>query len=260
MKLRLKSIKNRSKSMLLDLKNRMEVMHELDYTKHRLYLCDNVRIESCKKEPGTVRWIESFQEHETAFDIGANVGAYSLLMALYAKAVYAFEPAISNFTLLCKNILVNQAKGTLPSPVTPFNIALSEKTGLQTLNYINVRAGKSGHQIGRTQDGFGQGFKPRYSHPMLCYSLDSFLETFGVDTPSHLKIDVDGIEWAILQGAANTLTDKRLRSILVEVQEGTPEQKQIDLYLKSKQFEPVEKHLLDPATGFHNYLFRRQSG
>ena len=58
---------------------------ELDYPEHKLLLCDNVRIASCAKEPETVHWIETFSKDDTVFDIGANVGAYTLIMSLYAK-------------------------------------------------------------------------------------------------------------------------------------------------------------------------------
>ena len=68
----------------------------------------NVRLHSCAKEPETVRWIEEYvREGDVIFDIGANVGAYSLVTSKVANGkarVYAFEPSFLNFAQLCRNI------------------------------------------------------------------------------------------------------------------------------------------------------------
>lgn len=49
-----------------------------------------------------------------------------------------------------------------------------------------------------------------------CITGDSFLNLYPELAPTHLKIDVDGIELKILHGLQNVLTSKKLRSIIVE--------------------------------------------
>ena len=45
------------------------------------------------KEPITIEWIKSFKKNSIFFDIGANIGVYSLYAALYSEVkVYSFEP------------------------------------------------------------------------------------------------------------------------------------------------------------------------
>jgi len=258
MKLSFTSFKNRAKSYLLRYTNRMELFHQLDYPKHKLFLCENVRIASCRKEPDTVRWIETFKKSDVALDVGANVGAYSLIMALYAKQVYAFEPAVTNYRLLCKNILTNVSKRAVENNITPFNIALSDETKMDLLNYVNTHEGKSGHQIkGRTTDCFGKEFQPAYQHQMMCYKLDDWLETFALEVPQHIKIDVDGNEYAILLGAEKTLGNRAVKTLLVEINDDLAEREEILGFLERKKFHPSDKFCASPGHNIYNYLFER---
>lgn len=258
MKLTLKAFKNRFKSYWLNFVNRIPVYHELDYPKARIFLCDNVRLAECTKEPDTVRWIESFQNgQEEAFDIGANVGQYSMIMALYVKEVYAFEPAVTNFNLLCKNLALNVQKGTIPNNVTPLNLALAACTGMKRFNYINANPGKSGHQVEGTVDGYGTKFVPQYSHSVLCYALDDLIQSLGLPVPNHIKIDVDGTELEILKGAAATLSNPRVKTLLVEVNEERDASVEIKEYLLRKGFKIHDRFKATPEFEFYNYLFTR---
>ena len=63
-----------------------------------------------KKEPDTLDWLDSFESGSCYFDIGANIGQYSLYPAKkYGKDVqiFAFEPQSNNYYALNKNIYLN---------------------------------------------------------------------------------------------------------------------------------------------------------
>ena len=61
------------------------------------------------KEPETIEWIDGFEENSVFWDIGANVGVYSLYAGLKkGVAVVAFEPATPNLYALNRNIEINQ--------------------------------------------------------------------------------------------------------------------------------------------------------
>src|SRR5258705_13970786 len=52
---------------------------------------------------------------------------------------------------------------------------------------------------------------------MIGFSIDDFIDQFDPRFPNHLKLDVDGLEMPILEGARRTLCDPRLKSLLVEL-------------------------------------------
>jgi hypothetical protein len=54
---------------------------------------------------------------------------------------------------------------------------------------------------------------------MLGFRADDFIEQFAVDPPTHIKIDVDGNEDRIVEGAREALSSEHVQSVLVELDE-----------------------------------------
>jgi FkbM family methyltransferase len=167
------------------------------------------------KEPDTIQWINSFGSGDVFWDVGANVGVFSLYAARCCGVhVLAFEPSADNYMVLCRNVDIN----SLGESITPFCIAFSDQTQLGVLNLASRTLGAALHQFGRAgessrwSDGKNIG-----THGMLGYTVDDFIREFNPPFPNRLKLDVDGLEWQILQGAANTLHDPRLQSVMVEL-------------------------------------------
>jgi len=175
------------------------------------------RATACRKEPGTVEWIErNVRPGDVFYDVGANIGAYAMIATAQApgKVVsHAFEPSFSTYSQLCRNVVLNG----LQNQVFPHAIALAEKTGTTVFNYKSLAAGTSLHTAGDNVDYRGKSFEPIYSQRILVFSIDDLVADWDFDTPNHLKIDVDGIELKVLLGARKVLADRRLRSVLVEV-------------------------------------------
>ena len=205
------------------LQEQLRVIERLDYEKSPIFLRIHSRLEhayrihSCKREPETVVWIEGqLRDGDIMFDVGANVGAYSLIAAKHSRGtarVYAFEPAFANFAALCENIALNRCADS----IVPLNIALSDQTTLGTFNYSELSAGSSLHAFGTNRSCKGQ-FTPLLQQLVLSYRVDDLLRTLPIPVPNLIKIDVDGIELEILRGASNTLNDRQLRSLLVEIE------------------------------------------
>ncbi|NQT95006.1 MAG: FkbM family methyltransferase [Candidatus Omnitrophica bacterium] len=242
MKLRIESIKNRLKSNLSDLLKRIEITHKLDYGKSDIYLHDNIRLASCKREPDTIRWIEDFKKDDIAFDVGANIGAYSLVMAKRIRKVYAFEPSVFTFNTLIKNIHTNKAVN-----IVPLNIALSQHKRLGTFVYSSTSLGSLMHRLDGNMEGSA------YEQQILSYSIDELIDDFKIEPPQHIKIDVDGTEFEILKGAAKTISGEGFNSLIVEADAKNNEM--FD-YLKSLGFQKEAKYNIDDATR-GNYLFTR---
>ena len=226
----------------LTVKSGINIVKKMDYRRRDIFLTIDsemeyrVRLHSCKKEPETVEWIETFfREGDVLYDVGANVGAYSLVAAKFFGGkvqVYAFEPSFLNFPQLCKNVMLNECQES----VVPFQVALSDETAIDVFNYFNLFPGGAVHALGEAIDHNGDTFTPKSRQPVLTYRTDDFIKQFRILPPNHIKIDVDGTELAILKGMDETLNDRSLRSMLLEITHGREQEPEILDFLAQKGF------------------------
>jgi len=166
------------------------------------------RARACAKEPWTVRWLmEHVGRGEVLYDIGANVGTFSLIAAVARGAsVVAFEPAYGTFARLCENIQLNSCD----EAIVPVPLPLSDVVGLDRFAYRSLEPGQSRHVLGPTHDSVP------YAQPVCTITLDRAVSEFRLPAPQHLKIDVDGAELRLLRGAAAVLRGPQLRTVLIE--------------------------------------------
>jgi FkbM family methyltransferase len=201
------------------------------------------RVRSCRKEPWTVKWLEDHvsQGHgEVLYDIGANVGTFSLVAAKLMNGhenskVVAFEPGYASFARLCDNIVLNKCTHR----IIPIPLPLSQSTGMAYFQYRSLDPGQSRHEFRPEGDAMVQNGK-RYTQPMLAFNLDELAEKFNLPKPTHIKLDVDGEELAVLQGASAILAYEGLRTVLVEVDHKLSEP--VIALLKSKGLKLKERY------------------
>lgn len=165
------------------------------------------------KEPETIDWIAQIPPGAVLWDVGANVGSYALYAALRGARVIAFEPSAANYYLLNRNIALNR----LEERISAYCLALTDQSRLDQLYLSSLEIGEALHSFGQTTDWRAKAFTPSASQAAVGQSIDGLLGVFTLPFPAYLKIDVDGIEDQIIQGARHTLADPRLRSALVEV-------------------------------------------
>lgn len=168
------------------------------------------------KEPGTIAWLDQLKPGDVFYDIGANIGIYTLIAAQKVGPtgmVYAFEPHIINAGSLLRN--VRQAG---LDNVQVMTCALHTGNDFFPFNYASMRAGSSGSQLGHTQSETGDAFDPKATEIKYGVTLDRLLG-FGVLKPATLvKIDVDGNEVDIVRGMNTWLSgDEAPRSLQIEV-------------------------------------------
>jgi len=213
---------------------------------------NDVRLFSSEKEPDTIEWLEKwFKPGDVFYDIGANVGAYSLVAFTYLNGktkVFAFEPGFVTFPHLCKNIYLNNATGS----IIPLPVALSDQTSLTSFHYQNLIPGGALHALGDPINHLGKLFEPVFTLSTISYKIDDFVRQFNLPIPNHIKIDVDGTEFRILKGAKITLSDPKLRSIMLEFNQEHEDSKNIGQLLEGHGLVLNSKHQ-------ENYLYYRKN-
>lgn len=130
---------------------------------------------------------DEINEGEVVWDIGANIGSFSLVGALSGGAVEAFEPGQDALSRLNKNAELNQVC------INTHNIALSDKNGTGTL----CKSSRSGVRK-LVSNGEGDNVSVRRG------------DDIDAPQPDIVKIDVEGAELEVIRGMANTLSNCRV--------------------------------------------------
>ena len=176
---------------------------------------DRVRTYSTK-EPETLEWLtRELREDDVFFDVGANVGLYSLYAARLRPGarVYSFEPQVQNFSRLCQNILLNRCDN-----IVPCCFPISDADTYAIFHVYDMRSGSSLHSLeGLSAQRGNRKHLVQLRQGTMTVSLDSLVRDHGLPAPTLIKLDVDGFEERILAGTRQILRTSGLRSILVEV-------------------------------------------
>jgi FkbM family methyltransferase len=178
------------------------------------------------KEPVTLAWIDTFAQGETLYDIGANVGMYTIYAAVMRRAsVYAFEPEALNYAELNKNIYLNDLHGQ----VLGYCLALSDVDKVDRLLLSDFGLGISYHDFEENSWTEDKEFAPDWHvsrdnrRPQGCmgHLLDTLVAD-GLPVPNHIKIDVDGLEHRVVAGMIETVRQPSLKTVLIEINFDNP--------------------------------------
>lgn len=219
-------------------------------------------LNSYTAEVSTMYWIENcIQPGDTVWDIGANVGAYSLLIAKrFSKSkekngvIFAFEPESSNFHALNRNVQIN----SLDEWIKTVPLAFGAKRQFGVLYLSSNEAGSAAHGLHRPESD-GNPFQPTHRQGILVLTVDDFLSWDSSGFPNHIKIDVDGLETEIVGGMTMILSDNRLKTIVIEVAVALS-QGAIEGKIISAGFQIIFEESWSSASGLiKNYVFKRMS-
>jgi FkbM family methyltransferase len=148
-------------------------------------------------------WLEPGQ---TLYDIGGFVGLYSLAAAHLVGNqgnVVAFEPVPEVASLLRRHLAMN----AMDNRVRVFEAACGDKTAIGTILSWSIKStswasGSSFHNI-HPQDELEPSVIP-----VICIKLDDLIGS-GLPVPDAIKIDVEGAELSVLNGAVKLLENVR---------------------------------------------------
>jgi len=191
----------------------------------------------------------------TVFDVGAYTGLYSLLAASMRPEIktVAIEASVVTYGRLIQNILMNN----FDIRITPSHVAVSDRSGIARL----------GHAFGPLSMASGESLVPNYeidhSELVAAVTLDDLVlqkpdqyfgsvssRAMGILPVQHIagmKIDVEGVEFEVLQGATELITRFR-PPLIIEILD-RQKLERCDAFLKSFGYEELDK-----CTG-ENYIY-----
>ena len=147
---------------------------------------------------------------DTFFDLGANVGYFSLLASEIvgeAGKVYAFEPVPENCRALERAIQANSLHNVVVEQAAVIG------PGCATANiFVRVGAGNSG--LSSILDS--RRYQTRLQQ-VPATTLDEYIARAGIDRVRLMKIDIEGAEPMALQGAARLLAREDAPDVVCEV-------------------------------------------
>jgi FkbM family methyltransferase len=197
------------------------------------------------KQPATIEWIDGFQPGSVFWDVGANVGVFSLYAALGTDTkVVAFEPAAVNYFLLAANCEANN----LFTRVDCLLVGVGKDRAIDRLEVSQFRSGRSFSFRGKDSESFAA----RQASVVL--SIDQLVEDYGLACPNYIKIDAPGASEAIVAGASRTLRRPDVRQIHLEVREQSKGGPRIIEMLKQTGFAATRK---DEHGGSSDLTFAR---
>jgi FkbM family methyltransferase len=169
-------------------------------------------------------------------DIGANVGSYTILAcAAVGARGYAFEPVPGSYERLVENIRLNH----LESRVCCVNTGIGKEAGVLT---FTTDGDTTNHVL-------AEGETSANTLDVEVQRLDTALDG---DMPVMLKIDVEGFETEVLEGAQETLKNKSVHAVVMELngsgrRYGYDESLLLELMLdndfRTYVYDPVDRNL-----------------
>lgn len=150
------------------------------------------------------------QNIEVVFDIGANVGIFSLSLIRHCpsiRKIYAFEPIPETYSKMLKNLSLNHD----PKQISPYNMGLSNAVGAFTFylpgenEAASLQPVTDEFYLQESIDGVYTGHQKSRKVSCEVSTLDEFVQANPQDRIDLLKIDVEGNEKFVLEGASSVL-------------------------------------------------------
>ncbi|WP_022835921.1 FkbM family methyltransferase [Salisaeta longa] len=162
-------------------------------------------------EPETFHAVRALAPHaDVFFDIGANLGYYTLVAAAYHPTLHirSFEPLSGAYHFLQRNVRLNALQ-----QVTCVPCALSSGCGHDTFHYtVDPTFAYLEHHLtatGSLDDDASQQYADQRSCTVALDTVDHYKEAEGLATVDLMKLDTEATEHLVLEGAEKTLANDR---------------------------------------------------
>ncbi|KKG09817.1 hypothetical protein EO98_01285 [Methanosarcina sp. 2.H.T.1A.6] len=151
------------------------------------------------------KFLDYIQKDDVFFDIGSNIGLYSIYAAKKVVKVISFEPDDEIRVRLVKNISINNAKNIsvidwAVSDIEETRSLYSDGTGGYSPSLCEIKGRFKGHKT------------------ISCNSIDNAIRDKILPIPTVIKIDIEGAEYLALRGMNKLLVSKKSpRIIFIEI-------------------------------------------
>lgn len=183
------------------------------------FIARNIYIDGVFDAVSTAAMSRIIRPASVIFDVGANIGYYTLLLALQNGpdgVVFAVEPVPRTRGVLLQNLQLNPE---LASRTTIVESAVSSFNGTVLINVSSGRNSGASHVVtqiassdqGRADAGIDETISVK------CERGDEIWRRAGCPDVSLVKIDIEGHEYSALVGMAEMLTTNRDVAVMVEV-------------------------------------------
>jgi FkbM family methyltransferase len=213
-----------------------------------VFYCQNILIKErfrtfYDKEPEMLEWLDGILAGSCLWDVGANIGLYSIYAAKIKKCkVYAFEPSVFNLECLARNIVLNDVTDKVC--IVPVSLTNNESEDFFSMSSLDYGGALSTFKENYTYNGLQ--IDPKFKYRTVGFSGDTFCRKFTGSAPQYIKIDVDGIEHLVLEGLHGILKKEDVKSIFVETNEDFTEQNmRIKHILEKHSFHLVQHRQSD---------------
>tara|TARA_B110000977_G_scaffold47332_1_gene64348 strand:+ start:56036 stop:56473 length:438 start_codon:yes stop_codon:yes gene_type:complete len=139
----------------------------------------------------------------------------------------------------------------------------NKENSFQIMNEGKFVEGGALNAFGENFDFSGNKLEPETKYTLLGTTINFLIENKVLELPDYIKIDVDGIEHLILEGASKFLSNRKIKSLSIEINENFIEQyRRVLSIMKQNNFKILQKknntELLQNESKFkntYNYIF-----
>ena len=174
-------------------------------------------------------------ENRTVFDVGANVGIYSILFAnAGAKKVTAFEPG-PYYERLKENIKLNQLEKVISAHRLGISKYHTRLSWHEDLNNIG-----NAHLLPKDHEFSENSSLSKKMELVNCMTLDFFWKQLGSPQVDLLKVDVEGMELEVLESAVKMLAATKPAIVVETHPEQNNKNVKIDEFLKNIHYAELQ--------------------
>lgn len=206
-------------------------------------------------EDNIKEWIDSIPKGSIFYDLGANLGWFSLYAAELGLETYAIEADKNNYVGLLENINENPNIKNIQT----FNCAIANEDRKFNFRTKNDKIGSHNKTLDIEEFSASEEIVVNdIVYEVDGYTLGSIIKNNNLPNPTHIKVDIDGSEYLFLKGIKNEL--KNCEEIMIELYTESEYFKKSVSILESLGFYLDKTYHIPKEKNTFNFLYFKKCG